>query len=120
MRIRPHVVVLCSALVAGCSARPEDPTPAGHPAHAASAEAPLAPASETLALNGRSDTKPPATRPAGAAAAAQGYTCPHHPEVMSAEPGDCPKCGMKLTPKAPQPPATGPSGGGHSGHGGHR
>jgi len=24
------------------------------------------------------------------------YTCPMHPEVQSDEPGDCPKCGMKL------------------------
>jgi hypothetical protein len=27
------------------------------------------------------------------------YTCPMHPEVQSAEPGKCPKCGMKLVPK---------------------
>jgi hypothetical protein len=24
------------------------------------------------------------------------YTCPMHPEVTSAEPGKCPKCGMNL------------------------
>lgn len=24
------------------------------------------------------------------------YTCPHHPEVKSDAPGDCPKCGMPL------------------------
>jgi hypothetical protein len=24
------------------------------------------------------------------------YTCPHHPEVKSDVPGDCPKCGMPL------------------------
>jgi len=24
------------------------------------------------------------------------YTCPMHPEVISAEPGKCPKCGMNL------------------------
>lgn len=24
------------------------------------------------------------------------YTCPNHPEVVSHEPGNCPKCGMKL------------------------
>ena len=28
------------------------------------------------------------------------YTCPMHPEVQSREPGKCPKCGMKLEPKA--------------------
>ena len=26
------------------------------------------------------------------------YTCPMHPEVISDEPGHCPKCGMKLMP----------------------
>ena len=24
------------------------------------------------------------------------YTCPMHPDVVSAEPGKCPKCGMEL------------------------
>jgi len=27
------------------------------------------------------------------------YTCPMHPEVQSAEPGSCPKCGMFLVAK---------------------
>lgn len=33
-------------------------------------------------------------------AAAKTYTCPMHPEVASASPGKCPKCGMTLVPKA--------------------
>ena len=28
------------------------------------------------------------------------YTCPMHPDVQAREPGRCPKCGMKLEPKA--------------------
>ena len=32
-------------------------------------------------------------------AAEQLYTCGMHPEIISAEPGYCPICGMKLTPK---------------------
>ncbi len=27
------------------------------------------------------------------------YTCPMHPEVQQNEPGNCPKCGMKLVEK---------------------
>src|SRR5262249_42917215 len=32
------------------------------------------------------------------------YTCPMHPEVRSAEPGKCPKCGMTLVPVEPKGP----------------
>ncbi len=27
------------------------------------------------------------------------YTCTMHPEIISAKPGDCPKCGMELVKK---------------------
>lgn len=30
------------------------------------------------------------------------YTCPMHPEVVSREPGSCPKCGMRLVPAEPK------------------
>src|SRR2546423_3876885 len=38
----------------------------------------------------------PATSPP--AQHAQRYTCPMHPEIVRAEPGQCPKCGMTLVP----------------------
>ncbi len=28
----------------------------------------------------------------------QGYTCTMHPEVVTSNPGKCPKCGMELVP----------------------
>ena len=31
------------------------------------------------------------------------YTCKMHPEVHSAKPGNCPKCGMKLVKKVVTP-----------------
>jgi RND family efflux transporter MFP subunit len=52
-------------------------------------------------------TEPPPTAPAPAAstnappaAPKQLYTCPMHPEVISDQPGQCPKCGMTLVPLA--------------------
>jgi len=36
-------------------------------------------------------------------AAGKRYTCPMHPEVLSDQPGICPKCGMTLEPLPPGP-----------------
>jgi Cu(I)/Ag(I) efflux system membrane fusion protein len=47
-----------------------------------------------------------------AAAAAQTYQCPMHPQVIMDHQGDCPICGMKLVPMeagAPGPGAPGPA-----------
>ena len=35
----------------------------------------------------------------GGDSAAMQYTCPMHPEVVQENPGNCPKCGMKLVTK---------------------
>jgi len=46
-------------------------------------------------------TQQPVKRPEHAQDGKQGaaqYTCPMHPEVVSDQPGDCPKCGMHLVP----------------------
>src|SRR5262249_52538608 len=47
---------------------------------------------KTLALVAEMDMGEPEPSPGATIA----YTCPMHPEVISDEPGRCPKCGMKL------------------------
>jgi protein SCO1 len=75
--------------------------------------------------------KPKATRKAAPSAkkrAAAHYVCPMHPEVTSARPGKCPKCGMNLRaaaaraegkaaadPQQREAPAAAPSPGGSTG-----
>jgi FtsP/CotA-like multicopper oxidase with cupredoxin domain len=58
-----------------------------------------APPDKVLALVAQMDD--PAAMPEGAGPVT--YACPMHPEVVSQEPGRCPKCGMKLL--ATQAPA---------------
>ena len=43
--------------------------------------------------------------PSKIASAPGQYTCPMHPEVLSAKPGACPKCGMALEAAEPSAPA---------------
>src|SRR2546427_11426173 len=42
-----------------------------------------------------------AGKPASPPVAGAIYTCPMHPEIRQAGPGNCPKCGMALEPVAP-------------------
>jgi Cu(I)/Ag(I) efflux system membrane fusion protein len=45
----------------------------------------------------RSDTKKSETEKSEQMKIAENnYTCPMHPEVLSDQPGNCPKCGMEL------------------------
>ncbi len=48
---------------------------------------------------GRETADPEPAGSPGEAPATEVYTCPMHPEVVSHEPGQCPKCGMHLEKK---------------------
>jgi Cu+-exporting ATPase len=67
---------------------------AGHDYHFCSARCRGKFVADPMAYLGERKPAPPA--PAGAI-----YTCPMHPEVQQAGPGDCPKCGMALEPMMP-------------------
>jgi FtsP/CotA-like multicopper oxidase with cupredoxin domain len=54
---------------------------------------------KTLALVAEMDMGEPELPPGATVA----YTCPMHPEVLSDEPGKCPRCGMKLLATAVAP-----------------
>jgi FtsP/CotA-like multicopper oxidase with cupredoxin domain len=56
-----------------------------------------APPHKTLAFVAEMDFEEPT------ATGSVSYSCPMHPDVVSDEPGKCPKCGMKLMPSEPSP-----------------
>jgi hypothetical protein len=144
MNLRSIVSSVVLVALAGCSHEVREPAPpANHPANpqAASAPAPSPKMSSTLNPSD-TDVTPAQSTSAGAPAAGSGassaapsavpvvYTCPHHPKVMEAEPGECPFCGMKLVPTnsrntspvrgvEPETPAPTTPGGAHAGHEGH-
>jgi Cu+-exporting ATPase len=102
------------ALLGGCAVGPLPPLTPAHPASPAAAEAPPVPASMTLSPLSEPIMDEPAHsgHPAASAPAGQNapaYTCPMHAEVRAAQPGRCPKCGMRLVGAQDAPAA----GGGH-------
>ena len=70
------------------------PAPAPAPAHT---PAPTPTTSPTTATSPAPTTATPPSPPSVT------YTCPMHPEVHSASPGKCPKCGMDLVPETRHP-----------------
>ena len=114
MRIPTTLAALALfTLAAGCAGKGEPAPSDTHPASPMAAETPAPKASTTL-KGGTLKGGTPAPAAAGGAAAAPdaghahggaqvpappvAYTCPHHPRVMEAEPGECPSCGMALEP----------------------
>jgi hypothetical protein len=104
---RAVVLLLIGVLAAGCAApAPQVELSADHPASPAADEAPVPEPSTTLAIPSGARTAPSVPMPAhhhhtapAAPAPPAAYVCPMHPDVTSASPGSCPRCGMKLVPR---------------------
>jgi hypothetical protein len=88
LRATAWAAVLIAAAAGGCAHVSEPAPRADHPANVGAAQAPMPERSTTP--QGEASPQVPAPPTA--------YTCPHHPKVMQAEPGECPYCGMELVP----------------------
>jgi hypothetical protein len=103
-RLRKLIPLLIPSFLSACATAGGTFAPLGpeHPASAQAAELPITDPSAVLGTQSSSLAELPA--PDAAVEHAQGaYVCPMHPEVTAAEPGRCPKCGMKLVPRAEEP-----------------
>lgn len=120
-------LVIASLLLAGCARTTPMALGPDHPASPDAPVAPVPPPSTTLAVSapptalprpdshtpsherhraghadhgGHAGAQPHRAEPATTRAHVQAtYICPMHPEVVSKEPGRCPKCKMKLVRK---------------------
>lgn len=100
LRSRSHRLALLPFLLSACATASGTLMPLG-PDHPASADAPevaIADPSAFLREPSTSLQDEPASPEAGEHAAGK-FVCPMHPEVTSDQPGQCPKCQMKLVPR---------------------
>ncbi|WP_424337942.1 heavy metal-binding domain-containing protein [Jannaschia helgolandensis] len=107
--------------ICGMTLVPRETASASHTGHAMpGTDHPMPSEDPAHAMAARHDSSDHVVAEASAETAAQ-YTCPMHPEVISDEPGACPKCGMTLVPVAAQDEhgGHGDGGGGHGAHSGH-
>ena len=81
---QPGKCPVCGMTLIPVMAAPDTTRPAANPAGQTSGP-----------ISTPSNTNSPS---AGQPAAKQLYTCPMHPDVISDQPGKCPKCGMNLVP----------------------
>ena len=82
-------ILLAAALLHGCGVRAQPlHLPEGHPADPGTAGVPRA------AEPPAPDARPAAPSPP--APSTKVYACPMHADVVSNEPGRCPRCGMRL------------------------
>jgi hypothetical protein len=88
--------VVCASWMIACAESGER-APARAPGSSEAEEAPPRPIATSLAHDPLSEHQPDPEHHADSSI----YTCPMHPEVQQAGPGECPKCGMKLVPKSP-------------------
>lgn len=122
LAVAATVLGLAASALAGCAVS-LPPMPLNNPANAHAAEAatpPLRPSllansrtfltaqaddreqkakrmdmSDMTGMQGMSHDSSPSAAPKGSY-----YTCPMHPEIHEAKPGECPKCGMTLIKKS--------------------